>query len=53
MTGIWFSLMLSVVVFHKEGGSEVISVSYSFVFVLFFNLLVECMCTYTSTYDLY
>jgi hypothetical protein len=29
MMGIWLSLMLSVVIFNSEGGSEIISVLYS------------------------
>ena len=43
MMGIWLSLVSSVVVFHTGGGSEVISVLYNFIFVLFVNLVVVCM----------
>jgi hypothetical protein len=40
---IWLWLMLSVVVFRTEGGSEITSVSYTLIFVAFFNLMIQCM----------
>jgi hypothetical protein len=42
MMGIWLLLMSSVLVFHSEGGCEVINVLYSLIFALFVNLVVVC-----------
>jgi hypothetical protein len=44
--------MLSAVVFHNESGSDVINVSYSFIFVLFVNLMVV-LCKHIRVLTIY